>query len=510
MALTDRIKAAFGAVFGRPAQARTTQADASRIAAGFDLTKNSAQWDKHFRDADAMSAAAQMNPQARRILRQRCRYEVANNSYASGMESTMVKDTIGTGPSVNIPTEANDADAAAEVEMKFREWMTLNGIIDKAQQCCRAEFHDGEGFAIMGTNNRSTYPVKLAVRTFESEMVSNQDGMAGTLVSLSGNTLDLADGIKYDEWGNPTAYYILDKHPGDGTFFVESTAGKWHDAKFVMHLFQKTRAGQVRGIPMVTQGIPLFALIRRYSLACVTGAENIANVNMFLKSAYQMTADDAATVKDWEQLEIARGGMWTLPEGWEVEQPDSPAALANFKEFRREIITEAARGFDMPANIALSTSEGYNYASGRMDYLVWLRSIKTARLRYEDGFFNPIFQAWKAEAILVHGYLSRGANALLRRNDTKPNWVWPAFAQIDSQKEATASIKRLQGGVSSLAYEVNYMGTGQDWRQVMRQREQEKKAFEAAGLVYPGEETLPAPAEGTEPADPASGEPPAA
>jgi hypothetical protein len=39
--------------------------------------------------ADALSADASMTPEIRRTLRNRARYEVANNSYAKGMALTI-------------------------------------------------------------------------------------------------------------------------------------------------------------------------------------------------------------------------------------------------------------------------------------------------------------------------------------------------------------------------------------------------------------------------------------
>ena len=50
------------------------------------------------RDADGLSADAANSPEVRRTLRNRARYEVANNSYARGIVLTLANDLIGTGP----------------------------------------------------------------------------------------------------------------------------------------------------------------------------------------------------------------------------------------------------------------------------------------------------------------------------------------------------------------------------------------------------------------------------
>jgi capsid protein len=53
---------------------------------------------RHWANADGYSANAANSPEVRRVLRNRARYEVANNSYAKGICLTLANDVIGTGP----------------------------------------------------------------------------------------------------------------------------------------------------------------------------------------------------------------------------------------------------------------------------------------------------------------------------------------------------------------------------------------------------------------------------
>lgn len=46
---------------------------------------------RHWSNADGLSASAANGPEVRRILRNRARYEVANNSYARGIILTLAK-----------------------------------------------------------------------------------------------------------------------------------------------------------------------------------------------------------------------------------------------------------------------------------------------------------------------------------------------------------------------------------------------------------------------------------
>jgi capsid protein len=68
------------------------------VRAKFDSAQTNADNRRHWANADGLSADAAANPEIRRILRNRARYEVANNSYARGIVLTLANDVIGTGP----------------------------------------------------------------------------------------------------------------------------------------------------------------------------------------------------------------------------------------------------------------------------------------------------------------------------------------------------------------------------------------------------------------------------
>ena len=59
---------------------------------------------RHWANADGFSANAANSAEVRRILRNRARYEVANNSYAKGICLTLANDVIGTGPRLQMLT----------------------------------------------------------------------------------------------------------------------------------------------------------------------------------------------------------------------------------------------------------------------------------------------------------------------------------------------------------------------------------------------------------------------
>ena len=88
------------------------------------------------------------------------------------------------------------------------------------------------------------------------------------------------DGIEFDRFGNPSTYHILRAHPGQ--LSVMGSLPNEYDrvgAGSVVHLFRAERPGQARGIPELTPALPLFALLRRYTLAVLTASENAADIS---------------------------------------------------------------------------------------------------------------------------------------------------------------------------------------------------------------------------------------
>jgi capsid protein len=109
---------------------RPTSGRAVRLVrARYDAAATNADNRRHWANADSLSANAANSPAVRRVLRDRARYEVANNSYARGIVVTLANDTIGTGPRLQMLTE--DAEANRRIEQEFARWSKVVGVAKK-------------------------------------------------------------------------------------------------------------------------------------------------------------------------------------------------------------------------------------------------------------------------------------------------------------------------------------------------------------------------------------------
>jgi capsid protein len=122
------------------------------IRARYDAAVTNDDNRRHWAAADGLSANAANSPDVRRILRNRARYEVANNSYAKGIVLTLANDVVGTGPRLQMLTE--DAGANRRIEQEFSRWATVIRLAEKLRTMRSARATDGDSFALLTSNPR--------------------------------------------------------------------------------------------------------------------------------------------------------------------------------------------------------------------------------------------------------------------------------------------------------------------------------------------------------------------
>lgn len=429
------------------------------LRASYDAAQSTDDNYTHWSKADDLSANAAHSPEVRRILRRRSRYEVANNSIAKGIVSTKADYVIGTGPTLQVQTKDEGYNQA--VESAFSAWAVAAKAWSKLWQMSFSEIQDGEAFALFVNNPKLRHAVKLDVRLVESDQVCTP------YTAINQRT----DGIIFDDFGNPAGYTILRDHPGE--LFTMLGLGTEHDtyrADHVIHLFKPERPGQTRGVPQITSALPLFALLRRFTLAVVAAAETAANVAAILKS--DAPAGEADDVEPLEAIDIPRNSILTTPLGWAMEQFKAEQPQTTYEMFKRALISEACRCLGMPYNVAAGDSSSHNFASGKLDHLPWFKTLALDWDRVEDIAVEPMFQAFYAEARRLPGYLPPSPAG----EGVPPHtFFWDGQELLDP-REAGAKETALGCGIDS--YPRIYARKGLDYKTEMRAQ------AEALGMTY--------------------------
>lgn len=422
---------------------------------------------RHWANADAFAADAALSPQVRQTLRNRARYERANNSYLAGISSTLANDLIGTGPRLQL--DIGDTDLAREVERLFFDWGWSIDLPAKLRTMREALVTDGEAFALMVSNPRLS-GVQLDVRLVEAEMVATPTGLIQQTITPEGNVVD---GVEFDAIGNVIAYQVLNFHPGSN-FRVNTLEFQRVPAAQMVHWFKPIRPGQHRGVPEVAPALKLFGQLRRYTEAVIAAAETAADFAAFIHS--NSPAAEVDEIDAFAALEISKRTLTTLPEGWDISQLKAEQPTSTYKDFKREIVGEIARCLQLPFNVAALDSSSYNYASGRMDHQVHAMNQRVERDQVERTMLDRLLSAWVNEASLA-GILPAG---LPDFSEWNWGWVWDGKEHVDPTKEANAAQTRLQTHTTTLAAE--YARQGKRWDVELRQRAAEIALMKELGL----------------------------
>jgi lambda family phage portal protein len=463
---------------GRPvvpavaAAARAVRA-VRKLSAQYDAARTTDDNRKHWALADGLSATAAASPEVRRTLRNRSRYEVANNSYARGMVLTIANDCIGTGPRLQLTSETiNDADATF-VESEFAAWMQVTNLPEKLRVMRVAKSEDGEAFAVEIDNPVLPTPVKLDVQVIEADQCTSVNYLLPTPSHI--------DGIRFDTYGNPTVYEFAKQHPGDPMAGIGlMSAPEPIPAARVFHWFRQDRPGQRRGVPEITPALPLFAQLRRYTLAVIAAAETAADIAAYLQTDGP-AGGEADEVEPLDTIPIEQRTMMTLPAGWTINQLKAEQPATGYKEFKNEILNEIARCQNLPFNVAAGNSSGYNYSSGRLDHQIYFRSQEVDRAQLQTIMLDRLFANWKREAILIEGYLPQSLRT--DRTDWSHQWFWDGGDLIDPEGESKALGNLLEVGGTTLAD--HYARKGQDWQKKLQQRAREIEMERKLGIRAP-------------------------
>jgi len=452
------------------------------VRAKYDAAKTTLENRRHWADADGLSAYSAANPADRRTLRNRARYEFANNPYGLGLLLTIANYVIGTGPRLQmlLGNGENGAENGLNgfIERQFASWSKAVGLPRKLRTAEMTKVRDGEVFVLLFTNPNIPHPIKLDVRLIEGDQI--------TSASQTDKNEASADGIVFDEYGNPREYLMLRFHPGgdmDASTLDQETVRV--PAASMIHWFRADRPGQYRGVPEFTASLSLFAMLRRLTQSVITAAESAANVAIFMKTALP-PGGEAAAVPMNSTMDFDRNMAVFGPEGWEPSQIKAEQPATTYAMGKREFLSEIGRPWSAPYMVIACDASGHNFSSARMDNQVFQKTIRVEQSDFESTVIDRIFAAWMIEAIKVYEELA-GRDADL---ESWPHqWFWDGFEHVDPSKEANAQETRLKNNTTTLERE--YAKEGKDWEVEVKQRGREISLLRKEGIT--SEQAAPKP-----------------
>lgn len=454
---------------GPPALEAISEAARSYIRASYDTVSRTPENTRHWQWIDYLSADATLTPEVRKEIRAQARYEVQqNNGYGVGIASTLVNDTIGSGPRLQMLTPNETVNK--EVEQAFLYWSQAIGLREKLTTMRMSKLIDGEVVGRKVNNLLSGDPVTIDLLTIECDQLTTPDNRPPNK--------NYIDGVHIDRFGYPYAYDILNEHPGSNNnlWVAQQNSYQTYGYQQVIHYFRKDRPGQHRGISELAPSLPLFALLRRFTLATVTAAETAASVAQIVETdapiPEELEREYAVNTfgKFWESVPINRNSATVLPNQWKLKQFASEHPTTTYRMFKQELINEIARVINMPRNIACGDSSDSNYASARLDHLGYQKTVHIEQSIIEHEILDRLFAEWLVEAALMGVLSKRLANYVLQyereygmrglASRVEHSWYWDGFEDADQKADADAQRVRLMSGTTHRAAE--YAKAGKD------------------------------------------------
>jgi len=385
----------------------------------------------HFKYANTLASSALDTYEVLLRLRKLCRSEFRNNPHLKGLVIKMGHEVIGTGPQIEIiPDNLNDKTqrAANQTEKFFHEHACEIRMTQKLRMREIEKKVGGESFSVFRRNpGMKTTPVDFEV--YEGDQFHTPGFLYEELYNES--EYPPIDGIQFDDWGNPHTYHRLKQHP-HGRYSVANT---YHDvkhvaAKYCVHDFRKERPSQYRGVPECIAPLQIYAYIRRFIESKVGQEELRAKLLGAIQSKYVECAD----IGD-EPIEmlIGDGQFLTLPDGWEAEMFRFDATGQGIAEFMKVALL-------VPWNVASSDSSDSNFASGRLDYLMWNRIVDDRRDDIEKYFLSRYFKFW-------YGIASDMGRINSHLGPFEIRWHWPEREPADIKAQAVADTNYAKHGL---------------------------------------------------------------
>ena len=443
-------------------------------------------------------------------LRQRSRDAYMGIPIATGAIKTLRTNVVCSGL---VPTPQPDTDflklteeqadeLQAQITREFDLWadspMADADHVDnfwKLQMLAFTSFlMNGDAFAVPSYNAKKWKPYDLQIRLVEADRVYSPDGFDRlTPCRVDGRDVQqIVQGIETDKTGAVVAYWICDHHPLARDC---ATPPKWKrieaygtntGQRNVLHIMQRERAGQRRGVPLLAPVLQELKQVGRYGEAELDAALVAAMVTVMIqRDSPSNTAPFAEQPKqvgnmpdDDVGIELAPGAVFDLRAGEKANMLDPKHPTTTFEGFMAAISKQIGTALEIPPEVLYKTFSS-NYSASRGALNEFWRTCGMMRDSFADDFCQPIYERWFAEAVAKGRISAPGffSDPAIAKAYMKCTWTGPARTNLDAEKEINAAILRIREGISTAEQETAQM-TGGSWSANMRQREREAKRMQ--------------------------------
>lgn len=426
--------------------------------------------------------AEQTDGPYRQLLRNRARDLERNSDIAESVVSGIVRNSVGTGirlqSRVEDDTGADMSELNNEIEQAWKRWcrarncdvMGQSTFHEMQSMSLRRRVVDGEIFFIKTYDRTSRVPFKLQM--IEADWLD----VSMTINNDNGNSI--VSGIEVDKYGKPVAYWFTEQSV-DG---FSSFNSKRVTADKVLHLFNKTRPSQVRGISELARVMQRIRDVGEYLEAEVVAQRIAACFALFVETNApmqrigRMAQDDNSNRVDT----VEPGMIEYLKPGEKISaaNPGRPTnATKEFVELQQRL---TGAGVGLSYEMVSRDVSKVNYSSARQGHLEDRRTFIPVQQYMIEHLCVEVYTEWLISAVLA-GEIDIPDFWQKKDKYLKHDWITPGWDWVDPVKEVNSAKEGLKSGLSTLAREA--AAKGRDWQDELKQRAREQQFAQSLGLT---------------------------
>jgi lambda family phage portal protein len=440
----------------------------------------------------------------RPALMHRSRDLFNNNPLGRGAIENLTSSTIGAGLQLQSRIDReylnlSDAEADSWERNTHREFNIL-AMDDRIDCRHTSNFYDlqelifqnfltsGEVFVLLPNRTEVNQPYNLRVNVIESELVQTPSDMLGNK--------NIVNGIEYDSFGSPIAYYILDRHPDDVIYglasnqFKRVTAYGKSGRRNVLHIFKPERPGQSRGLPFLTPVINTIKQISKYSDSYIQKQIVNSLYTVFIRTDAGLLPDTNLPMQDRlpttdqnYEYELAPGAIIGLAPGEEIQTATPGGSDPAFDTFVMAQLKQIAIGINIPFEIFINHFQA-SYSASRGALLKFDKLIKQKRFFLENHFCKPVYKEFLTEAIMKNRITAQRYFDDISYQSAWLGSVWngSTLGQIDPVKETSAYQMQVSSGFIT-RQDATSMLNGSDWESNMSQIKSENTILAESNMA---------------------------
>lgn len=457
-----------------------------------------------------------------KTLRERSRDAYMGVPIATGALKTMRTNVVAGGltPSPQIdaeflgmtPEQANTLQM--QILREFSLWADspmcdadrVDNFYKLQQLAFLAYMMNGDAFAVLPMRHNVGQPYDLRVQLIEADRVCSPDLDDRLFPCIVNDRVvdSIVQGIETDESGMVLAYWICNQHPLSCMAAMPEPM-KWQRVEAygettgrrnILHIMNRERSGQRRGVPMLAPVLEALKQLGRYTDAEITAAVISAMFTVFISKKtpslgrplgevippnQQIDAQDRGTI------ELAAGAIIDLDENEEVQFADPKHPNTGFDAFSTAIIRQIASALEIPSEVLMKQfTASYSAARGALNEF-W-RTCDMMRSWFVDDFCQPIYEEWMTEAVATGRINAPGflTDPAIKKAYTSCTWNGPARTNLNPVQEVDAAVKRVGAGFSTADQETATMNGG-NYAMNIRQRLIEAKQKKEVDDIANGE-----------------------